>query len=431
LNLYRYPEEARNDLITILERVSERLWIPHQVALEYQASRLGVIAEQLEQFSAVRETLEEYRTELENNLNKLQLKKRHATIDPDDLLNKIKSILSDFLERLKILEQDQPNVNDPDNLREKIDSIFKGKIGPPPKSQEVLNQIYQEGEIRYENRWPPGYMDEDKSKDDRSVYIYGGLIFKREYGDLIIWKQIIQKAQKDPDFKNIVYITDDDKEDWWWNFESQGKKTIGPRPELVDEITREGEVKQFYMYNSERFMTFAEKYLDIQVKQESIDQVRDAKHAYTRGAYIEKDEVFPREGRHSNIVAAYLSNSMQDNGFFTIPVKSNSDLNKMRIKSITDNSPYRYYIDGAAGSEYFVIVGNDSNEIGLVHNPFPEVYDKDYYFTLQEFIPIPGKGHQRTLVGPSPIEIPGSKFYKVAKRLDNYFYIKIPANANW
>src|SRR5665647_778377 len=44
LNLYRLPTTARDELISVLELLKERLWIPHQVALEFQRRRLTVIS---------------------------------------------------------------------------------------------------------------------------------------------------------------------------------------------------------------------------------------------------------------------------------------------------------------------------------------------------------------------------------------------------
>lgn len=46
LNLYRYPEEAKADLLKVFGKISDRLWLPYQAALEYQKNRLIVIAEQ-------------------------------------------------------------------------------------------------------------------------------------------------------------------------------------------------------------------------------------------------------------------------------------------------------------------------------------------------------------------------------------------------
>jgi len=278
-NLYRYPLEARKDLLQILNKISDRLWIPHQVALEYQENRPQVISEQVQRYREVKEVIEACENTLRADLENLQLKKRHSSIDPDTLLSKISAIASEFKDELSGLENKQLCVSDEDALREEIDAILNSRVGSAPENQEWLENVYKEGKIRYELRRPPGYMDNNKKfeKGEASAYFYGDLVCRREYGDLIIWKQIIDKLQKDSDSSNkcLLFITDDNKEDWWWIVNSNGKKTIGPRPELFQELKHKANVKYFYMYTSERFMKFAEEYLNIQVKEESISQVRD------------------------------------------------------------------------------------------------------------------------------------------------------------
>ena len=282
LNLYRYPSEARDDLLKILDAVADRLWIPHQVALEYQENRLGVMAEQVQRYAEVRKVIHEVEKKLQDDLAQLQLKKRHCAIDPSSLLQSVESTFNDFLTHLGELERAQPGVSDHDGLRDRIDSLLKGKVGPPPESPEELENLYQQGRLRYERKRPPGYMDADKepeTNDGSSAYWYGDLPIKRQYGDLVLWFQLIREAKDRSDFDRIIFVTDDDKEDWWWTVKSAGKKTIGPRPELIDEIKSKAGVSSFYMYNSERFMQFAWKHLRIQVKAESIDQVRDVAQA--------------------------------------------------------------------------------------------------------------------------------------------------------
>ncbi len=78
LNLYRYSKEASEDLIQVLRRISERLWIPHQVALEYQRNRLGVIAEQVKTYDKVSKVLGKVKDNLRAELDQLQLEKRHS-----------------------------------------------------------------------------------------------------------------------------------------------------------------------------------------------------------------------------------------------------------------------------------------------------------------------------------------------------------------
>ena len=38
LNLYRYNEETRNELLKLMKSYQNRLWMPYQVALEFLAS---------------------------------------------------------------------------------------------------------------------------------------------------------------------------------------------------------------------------------------------------------------------------------------------------------------------------------------------------------------------------------------------------------
>jgi len=289
LNLYRYPSEARDDLLKILNAVADRLWIPHQVALEYQENRLGVMAEQVQRYAEVRKVVDEVQKNLQDNLAQLQLKKRHCAIDPSSLLQSVESTFNEFRSHLDQLEAAQPGVSDHDGLRDRIDTLLKGKVGPPPESAQELENLYQQGLLRYETKRPPGYMDAHKeleTEDGSNTCWYGDLHIKRQYGDLLLWFQLIQEAKARSDFDRIIFVTDDDKEDWWWTVKSGGKKTIGPRPELIDEIKSRAGVSSFYMYNSERFMQFARQHLRIKVKPESIDQVRDVAQARRPQVYL-------------------------------------------------------------------------------------------------------------------------------------------------
>lgn len=277
LNLYRYPTKASQDLLGALVKLSDRLWLPYQAALEYQRNRLAVVAEQKKRFSDVRNLIGETTTNLHTEIGKLQLKKRHSSIDAQEFLTGIDSLTKSFLEHLGTLEEAQRNVSDEDQMRNDIDNVLSGKIGSLTFDQNRLNDIYKQGEMRYAIEMPPGYMDGKKEKSgEPDSFQYGGLVYKRKFGDLIIWQQIIEHA-KTKAIKYLVLLTDDEKGDWWWTVDSQGKKTIGPRPELVEEIKREGEVDLFYMYNSEQFLQYSKQYLQADVSDESINQVREVR----------------------------------------------------------------------------------------------------------------------------------------------------------
>lgn len=273
LNLYRYQSSTRDELLKVLDRLKERVWIPNHVGLEYQRNRLSVIAEQHKRYSEVRNIVSKSVSTMQGELESLQLKKRHSHINPDALVDAISEIKNRFISDLDELEKQSINVNSDDNIRERLERLFNGNVGDAYASQENLDSLFKEGDKRYSNGIPPGFKDIGKEKDENDSFSYGGLIYKRKYGDLIVWKQIIDHA-KSADIKDLILVTDDAKSDWWWKVDSGGSKTIGARPELVDEIYREAGVERFYIYNTESFLNYANEQLNVKVAEKAIEEVR-------------------------------------------------------------------------------------------------------------------------------------------------------------
>src|SRR5664279_341625 len=96
LNLYRYHKDTREELLKIIDKLSDRIWIPFHVALEFQRNRLTVIATQNNLFSKVRSVVESSRENLEAKMNELQIKQRHALIDPEPLISGFNKLVKDF-----------------------------------------------------------------------------------------------------------------------------------------------------------------------------------------------------------------------------------------------------------------------------------------------------------------------------------------------
>jgi hypothetical protein len=104
------------------------------------------------------------------------------------------------------------NTSSEDLIRNEIDELFEGKIGSPPGSQEEINALYDDGEKRYENSIPPGFKDASKESEGQEDFVYDGILYKRKFGDLIIWDQLIKYAAT-KNLKNIIFVTDDNKSD--------------------------------------------------------------------------------------------------------------------------------------------------------------------------------------------------------------------------
>jgi hypothetical protein len=125
-----------------------------------------------------------------------------------------------------------------------LSDLLEGKVGKP-YSEEELENIYQKAEKRFNYKKPPGYKDAKKP-------------IPKNYGDVVLWFQLIDYAREQQ--KPIIFVTDDNKEDWWLKYEGE---TLEPRPDLIQEILSEVGVEdfQFYMYHSDQFMVYAGKFL--------------------------------------------------------------------------------------------------------------------------------------------------------------------------
>ncbi|MCG3873578.1 PIN-like domain-containing protein [Psychrobacter sp. Ps7] len=273
LNLYRYQSSTRDSLIKVIEGFSERVWIPYYVGLEFQNNRLNVISKQYNRYSELEDIVSKSVTDMQTKVNNLQLKKRHSNIDPDKLIEIIESFKSNMSTEIDGFKEMSMDINSLDTIREKIDELFYGKIGKAPKNQEEIDKITKEGAIRYKYRIPPGFRDnkKDLNEDESSHNKHENVYYERKYGDLIIWKQIIKHA-KESGLTDIIFITDDNKSDWWLK---KSGKTIGARPELINEITEEANVERFHMYTMENFLSYANEKMGAKVEEEVIQEVRN------------------------------------------------------------------------------------------------------------------------------------------------------------
>lgn len=274
LNLYRYQESTREDLLNVIEKLSERIWLPHHVALEFQRNRLTVIAGQSKRFTDIRRVIETAKSNLIKEIHNLQLKQRHALINPEPLVNGFENLTKEFIEELDHLQETQQTLTAPDPLKARIETLFDKKVGPAFQTQPEIDKINKEAEERYKNKIPPGYKDENKEKSGQEDFSHNGLIYQKKYGDYFVWLELLSKAAT-LDSKKLIFVTDDAKEDWWSQIDLDGPKTIGPRIELIEEAINIGKLETFLMYKPESFLSYARKFLKADVSENTLSEVRD------------------------------------------------------------------------------------------------------------------------------------------------------------
>ncbi|MDK4727913.1 PIN-like domain-containing protein [Rhizobium phaseoli] len=269
LGLYRLQPIARQEFLAVLTHVRDRLWIPHQVGLEFQRNRVGVIADRRKKTQELAASVAESYDKLVEAVKNLRLERYAAELDPTKSLQSIDEpirVIKGYAERAVAAELQISSV---DPIRAEIDKLLEGRIGPAPATQDALDLLCKDGESRYKNDIPPGFSDIRKEE----IYIYDGLVYESRYGDLILWRQLIEYMSGRGGC--VLLVTSDKKADWWWQERDGAPKTIGPHTALMREIKREAGVELFWMYSADKFLEYAATKMQDKVSQDSVEQVRD------------------------------------------------------------------------------------------------------------------------------------------------------------
>lgn len=296
LNLYSYAEATQNDFFSIVESIKDRIWIPYHVGLEYQRRRLDVIKNEKKVFKDVKNCLSKIQKVFTDDFQQLKLEQRLPELHEatESLKKEINTLIEGYNGQVQQLDSGQPCVRSHDDIRSKIDGLFDGKIGSRPENQEWLDSIYEEGTKRFDNNTPPGFKDSGKGKGSSSdnQFEYDTLIYQKQYGDLILWKQLLQKAKPDT-VDRVVFVTDDKKSDWWESIDSNGKKYIGPLPSLRAEIYEATGIHYFHMYDTSSFLKDGSEYLNRELNENSFINISDVQQLNTyflEGVAVEHPE---------------------------------------------------------------------------------------------------------------------------------------------
>lgn len=253
LNLYRYSDTTRDTILDLIRKFADKIALPHQSALEYNRNRYEVIAEQEKAYKEFLDKIDQIQKDLQSTSKPPFLSKKIDT-ELNSVFKDVRKEVEESIKKYCDFLKDDP-------IFENLTEIFGGKISENFTKEELEN-IYKEGEIRYKSKIPPGFEDE-KNKEG-----------ERKYGDLVLWKQVIQIANKLK--KDIILITDERKIDWWWKIKDG--RNMGPRQELVEEIKNLAGV-DFHMYSSERFLSYGQTYLKEKIDQKALEEIQAMKRA--------------------------------------------------------------------------------------------------------------------------------------------------------
>lgn len=254
LNLYRYNEDTCREFIKVIEFYKDRLWIPYQVGFEFHRRREDIIRRNVAAYKTLGAKLSESLIKavdaLSSDFN------RHPYINMPEIRKKVEKCANTIVKSLERQEESHPDYLKDDFILNEVTRLFNGRVGTD-FSEEDLEKTYKEGEKRYSNQIPPGYCDAKNKKDkgNRSLY-----------GDLIVWLQTISYSKEKN--RNIIFVTDDHKPDWWDKVE--GNHT--PRKELIKEFVNTTECG-IIIYDSSRFLEYAKRNKELKISKKTLNDV--------------------------------------------------------------------------------------------------------------------------------------------------------------
>ncbi|MCM3767032.1 PIN-like domain-containing protein [Neobacillus niacini] len=330
INFYKYTsKESTKSLLGILKKLKEndRLWIPHQVALEYFFNYEGNMHKQKEGYDLLENELKKLKEDAEKRLE--AVKRNHPYID----IKKFHFIFNDIEQsNSKVQEQiikEITNLPDPKAIQQDLLNLLDGIIGEP-YPQEKINAIETEGKERYQYDVPPGFKDK-KDKEKQDFRTYGDFRYQQLYGDLIVWNQIMDRAKREGNQTPIILITEDRKEDWW---EKESGKIKGPHPQLIQEFINETQQK-FYMYRTDNFVRYAFEYLGADISEAQIQEVTNEVENIRRYEEFNENKLKIQKATALNKVTDYLTED-EKNVFFQMVEQSND----LELDSFTANYKY-------------------------------------------------------------------------------------------
>lgn len=190
LDFYYMTKENQEIIADILKTLSARIWLPAQVLYEFKKNQNNARMKPIsEKYSDKDLQSNKLIDDLKSYISQWKRKYYHPFVS-DGNLKKIKDIVDDITPQIAeiktlVAKEYQKRKNEikeiatDDKLGICIDNLPKGT----PFSFSEIKQIVSEGAYRYKNEIPPGYKD---------AFTKSGI---RQYGDLIIWKEIIRFAR--------------------------------------------------------------------------------------------------------------------------------------------------------------------------------------------------------------------------------------------
>src|ERR1039457_5104857 len=134
LSLYRFQSKARDELLLVLKQLGDRLWIPHQVGLEFHQNRFAVIAGQENFFAKTRDELQKSANEY---IQKFHAFCNRIAVTQDEVRKLVKGIegahkaIANEVSRAENINEVHLDNRDSDDILRRLEALFANKVGDP------------------------------------------------------------------------------------------------------------------------------------------------------------------------------------------------------------------------------------------------------------------------------------------------------------
>jgi rRNA-processing protein FCF1 len=266
---YKLSATAREDALRAIESSAERLWLPHQVGVEFyrnHASHRDLRSKAYQ--DAIKQTAQ---------FERLATKDLGTRTTHEDLRKNVARVVREAvsgidaeIEQLRLADT-AITAADTDDVLERIEAALDTRVAPAPDPATIRNRTEEFTSWRVPSRIPPGFEDRRKP---------GGLV--RPAGDFLIWAEMLEHAAAND--LDVLFVTEDGKDDWWEIVDGERR----PHRDLVLEFQR-ATGRGYHQVGMETFVRLATEAAGDEADQETLDEiVAVGKEALERESPVER-----------------------------------------------------------------------------------------------------------------------------------------------
>lgn len=199
--LFRIYKSARNDFFEWVfpmiqnKRFNIPLWVVNEYTNRFIRNQIDDYFSPLKKIKSVKQDFTEIGNFLRMNIDSASLNgTRYESVE--GFIDDLKDIEEKF-KKISVVAKAKDELYKID-IHNEIQRIFEETI-IDSDIISILAKVREQGQIRYDNRMPPGFGDDKKEQNS--------------FGDLIIWFEILELC-KLKNIKKVLLITNDNKKDW-------------------------------------------------------------------------------------------------------------------------------------------------------------------------------------------------------------------------